>query len=126
MSKDIAVIERYAGRLNTDIRSGWEIGLLGKQRSGSVLIDRFPPDHLPTSRRLDWFAGQEAATRFLATRRTHFQYKGADGQLVEFWRKGFADRKPVVKKLRDQGVLVDVDVTYLEDGQIVKTHSCGY
>lgn len=125
MSKDIKVIERYVGRINVDIRSGWETGLMGKQRVGKTLIDRFPPEHLIGSRRLDWFAGQEGAARFLATRRTHFQYKGPDGS-IEFWRKGFADRQRVVKGLRDKGVLVDIDVTYMEDGQIVNSISCGY
>lgn len=126
MSKDIAVIERYVGRLNTDIRSGWEAGLLGKQRCGSQLIDRFPPEHLIGARRRDWLDGQQAAGRFLATRRTHFQYKGADGDDVEFWRKGFADRARVVSGLRKKGVLVDINVSYVEDSEVVRAYSCGY
>jgi len=126
MSRDIAVIERYVGRLNTDIRSGWETGLLGKQRCGSQLIDRFPPQHLIGKRRRDWFDGQGAAARFLQTRRTHFQYKGANGVQVEFWRKGFANRSTVLSALRKKGVLVDVEVTYVEDGNIVRALSCGF
>jgi len=126
MSKDIAVIERYVGRLNTDIRSGWETGLLGKQRCGSQLIDRFPPEHLTGIRRRDWFDGQEAAGRFLQTRRTHFQYKGPDGASVEFWRKGFADRSKVVSALRKKDVLVDINVTYVEDGEVTRSYCCGY
>lgn len=126
MSKDIQVIERYVGRLTTDIRSGWETGLLGQQRCGSVLIDRLPPEHLIGARRRDWLAGQEAAGRFLQTRRTHFQYKGADGEPIEFWRKGFANRSTVVSGLRKKGIFVDIDVSYCEDGDVVRKVSCGY
>jgi len=126
MSKDIQVIERYVGRLTTDIRSGWETGLLGQQRCGSVLIDRLPPEHLIGARRRDWLDGQEAAGRFLQTRRTHFQYKGADGEPVEFWRKGFADRTKIVSALRKKDVLVDINVTYIEDGEVTRSYCCGY
>lgn len=125
MSRDLAVIERYVGRINTDIRSGWEVGLQGMRRVGGQLFDRHPPEHLAGQRRADWKDGKAAAARFLESRKTHFSYQTVEGR-VEFWRKGFADRARVVKSLRDKGIFVDIDVCYVEDGEIVRRYCCGY
>ncbi|KPC17197.1 Uncharacterized protein AC499_1358 [Pseudomonas amygdali pv. lachrymans] len=45
---------------------------------------------------------------------------------MEFWRKGFANRSTVVSELRKKGIFVDIDVSYCEDGNVVRKVSCGY
>lgn len=116
---DTEKIEKKVGRLNTDIMSGWEVGMKGKERLGRMLFDRVPPEHLTGQRREDWLAGRDAATGLLYSRKTYFAGKNAQGDFI-VKRKGWVAPWPVVKALTAKGAIGDVLVTYFEDGEQIK------
>lgn len=124
MSNDLAVIEKYAGKINVDVRSGWEAGLKGRIRVIGGYADRTAPEHLTGPRLLDWESGRDAATRLLSTRMTIFSGKNCAGK-IEVKRKGWPQRWPVVMKMASDGCYGDIDVYYMEDGQISRHHCCG-
>lgn len=124
-----ALIERvteHVGRFNTDVLTGWEAGLLGKQRIGGRLYQRFPPEHLQGQRLLDWIAGYEGGLRYKAWRHrmTHFVGQGPNGE-IRVVRKGWVARGPVVTQLERAGARGDVLVFYFEDGKLIRQVNCG-
>lgn len=118
-------IQKYAGKCNVDVMSGWEAGLLGKERIGGKLFDRFPPDHIQGSRLDDWLMGRNAAIRLLQSRLTFFTGKTLDNQELMIKRRGWVARGPVIKLMEKRGAIGWVQVHYVEDGEIVRKHDCG-
>jgi hypothetical protein len=118
-------VTQFAGRFNTDVLLGWEAGLQGKQRIGSMLIQRSPPEHLTGGRYVDWLTGFEAAERYKTqnVKTTRFVGKGPGGEMtVE--RKGWIGRGKVVTQMQKAGAYGDVDVFYLEGSEIKRTVNC--
>lgn len=116
-------IEKYVGKLNVDVLSGWEAGIQGKERISRMLNNRLPPAHLSGPRLLDWIAGRDGAARLLATRLTFFMGSSLSGDM-EIKRKGWVSRWPVIHKMGSKGFSGDVRVYYMEDGEIVRQHDC--
>ncbi|MDT8925156.1 hypothetical protein RBE51_20400 [Pseudomonas taiwanensis] len=127
MRADTARIERYAGRINVDIVSGWEAGLKGKERLAGRLWPRQAPIHLVGQRLMDWELGRDAAARLIETRNTVFSGATSSGP-VTVTRKGWLAQtgrwKTVNQMVKDNGVIGDVLVSYTEDGDIVRSQYC--
>lgn len=116
-------IKELVGRFNTDVLSGWEAGLKGKQRLCGKLRDRHPPNHVLGTRMDDWYAGRDAAIKYKSNtrRETHF-YSGS--MLVK--RKGWnSKRGTVISQMEKNGAYGDVHVFYLENGKVVREILCG-
>lgn len=122
-------VECFVGRINTDILSGWEAGLKGKERIAGRLWERQAPTHITGRRHDDWIDGRNGAARLLATRLTIFTGKTLGGQSVMVKRKGWVSsdqRWKVVYRMKEtQGVIGDVYVAYMESGEIAREHNCG-
>ena len=127
----IALVTKCVGRFNVDVLSGWEAGMLGKERPyGGKLFDRLPPVHLTGSRVTDWYAGQKAAyqhkknIRRATWRETHFLgSNGTEGIVVV--RKGWIARAKVVSQMERAGARGVVTVSYTEKGIVKRTVECG-
>jgi hypothetical protein len=121
-------VERYTGRVNVDILSGWETGLKGKEKLGGRLWPRQAPIHLVGSRLADWELGRDAAARLIETRRTVFSGTSSTGP-VTVTRKGWLARngrwKTVNQMVKESAVIGDVLVCYMEAGDIVRSQYCG-
>lgn len=116
--------ERYVGRVNVDILSGWETGMKGRERVNGKLYARQPPEHLSGVRLSDWYLGFDGATKLLSTRQTVFAGRTKDGP-VEIKCQGWVARRSVISKMEKMGVWNSVDVFYLEGGEIVRAQNCG-
>lgn len=122
----IALITEKVGRCNTDIISGWEAGLMGKERVGGRLFQRCAPEHLTGVRFTDWYEGLNAAARYKKSirRETHFLGDGPNGQ-ISVVRKGWVARASVVTQMERAGAYGNVTVFYLENGTIKRQVQCG-
>lgn len=126
-SELVSLITERVGRFNVDVLSGWEAGLLGKERPfGHKLFDREPPAHLTGSRSNDWYAGRNAAIQHkkLVRRETRFiGFDGKDGVVVV--RKGWIARTKVISQMERAGAYGVVTVSYIENGIVKRTVECG-
>lgn len=122
----IDLITEQVGRFNTDVLTGWETGLQGKQRIGGRLYERHAPEHLEGQRYADWLAGKEAARRYKdgIRRETHFTGHGPNGEMLVV-RKGWVARGKVITQMEKAGACGDVLVFYMENGKIKRTERCG-
>ncbi|UDM18868.1 hypothetical protein [Vogesella sp. XCS3] len=122
----IDLITEQVGRFNTDVLTGWETGLQGKQRIGSRLYERHAPAHLEGQRYADWLAGKVAAQRYKDSirRETHFAGHGPNGAMLVV-RKGWVARGKVITQMEKAGACGDVLVFYMENGKIKRTERCG-
>lgn len=122
----IALITEKVGRFNTDILSGWEAGLMGKERIGRKLFDRCAPEHLTGQRFADWNIGRDAACRYKKSlvRQTYFTGKGPHGE-IKIVRAGWVSRGKVVTQMERAGAYGDVFVSYTEGGEVKRTVVCG-
>ena len=129
----IETITKAVGRWNSDIAAGWATGLQGKQRIGSRLYERRPPEHFyepqNTRRFLDWVAGHKAALQYRKLdlcRQVYFTGTKADGSDVVIVRNGWGVRRgQVVTQLEKQGCTGDVRVLYFEGSTIIRSVNCG-
>lgn len=128
----IETIKSEVGRWDFDVAAGWHAGLLGKQRLGSWLVDRRPPDHFLEEknihRLLDWVSGRDAAVLYrkrVLNRSVHFVGTNKDGSLV-IVRKGWGvPRGQIISQLERKGCFGDVHVFYFDGSEIARTVNCG-
>lgn len=128
MKTDIEMIRTKVGHVNVDVIAGWEAGMRGRERIGGKLYERLPADHLTRPRRLDWYAGQNAAKLYRSSVRrvTWFTGYTSDGETVEIRRSGWVGRKRVISQMARRGVAGDVRVLYFHaNGNLARTVNVG-
>ena len=111
----------YVLKQGTDYAAGWETGRnKGRERLGSRLVDRLPPEHLGvTARAAEWVRGYKDGLRDRScASRAMVCYYDRKGSFVIEHKTG--TRSAIVNALALLGIAGDVMIT--RNG---RTHRCG-
>ena len=111
----------YVLKQGTDYAAGWETGRnKGRERLGSRLVDRLPPEHIRLTTRADeWYRGYKAG--LLDRKQAALSlvcYRDRSGNFVAEHKTG--TRSAIVNALALRGIAGDVMITC--NG---RTHRCG-
>ena len=115
---------------DTDAESGYQAGLLGKERVLGRLYDRNPPEHLyepqNAARYALWMEGYRAAQLLKAARKVEVLGRKHNGELIQKTYKGWSvDRAKITLQFADVGCVGDVVFCYMEGVKEMRKIECG-